>query len=148
LHKFAKCAGILRELPRIAADVMTHGELVRSNALVCNGRLTGVIDVGGLGPADPALDLLAAWHLLETGPRQTLREDLDCDQLEWERGKAWAVQQAMRAVWYYLETNPRDEPDGPTRAAMHHRGHLVVVTHLRDPITLGAPRTAALPGNR
>jgi aminoglycoside phosphotransferase (APT) family kinase protein len=26
------------------------------------------------------------------GPRQVLRDDLDCDDLEWERGKAWAFQ--------------------------------------------------------
>jgi aminoglycoside phosphotransferase (APT) family kinase protein len=29
--------------------------------LVSGGRLAGVIDVGGLGPADPALDLVAAY---------------------------------------------------------------------------------------
>jgi len=55
----------------------------------------GVIDVGGLGPADPALDLVGAWHLLEPGPRQALHDDLECDDLEWARGKAWAFQQAM-----------------------------------------------------
>jgi aminoglycoside phosphotransferase (APT) family kinase protein len=97
----------LRELPRsAAADVMTHGDLIPGNVLVRNGRLAGVLDVGGLGPADPALDLVGAWHLLEAGPRQVLRNDLDCDDLEWERGKAWAFEQAMGAVWYYVESNP------------------------------------------
>jgi aminoglycoside phosphotransferase (APT) family kinase protein len=85
---------------------MTHGDLIPGNVLVCDGRLVGVIDVGGLGPADPALDLVGVWHLLEAGPRQVLRDDLDCDDLEWERGKAWAFEQAMGAVWYYLESNP------------------------------------------
>jgi aminoglycoside phosphotransferase (APT) family kinase protein len=74
--------------------------------LVHDGRLAGVIDVGSLGPADPALDLVGAWHLLEAGPRQLLRDDLRCDDLEWERGKAWAFEQAMGAVWYYVESNP------------------------------------------
>ena len=98
---------VLRELPRGAAgDVMTHGDLIPGNVLVCDGRLAGVIDVGGLGPADPALDLVGAWHLLEAGPRQVLRDDLDCDDLEWERGKAWAFEQAMGAAWYYVESNP------------------------------------------
>ena len=68
--------------------------------------LTGIIDVGGLGPADPALDLVVAWHLLDPGPRQVLRDDLGCDWLEWERGKAWAFEQAMGLVWYYVESNP------------------------------------------
>ena len=35
-----------------------------------------------------------------------LRADLGCDDLEWERGKAWAFQQAMGLVWYYVDSNP------------------------------------------
>ena len=95
-----------RDLPRTAPDVMTHGDLIPGNVLVAQGRLTGVIDVGGLGPADPALDLVGAWHLLESGPRQALRADLGCGDVEWERGKAWAFEQAMGAVWYYTQSNP------------------------------------------
>jgi aminoglycoside phosphotransferase (APT) family kinase protein len=96
----------LRVLPRASGDVMNHGDLVPGNMLVSNGRLTGIIDVGGLGPADPALDLVGAWHLLEAGPRQALRDELGCDDLEWARGKAWAFEQAMGLVWYYVESNP------------------------------------------
>jgi aminoglycoside phosphotransferase (APT) family kinase protein len=97
---------VLRELPRTAGDVMTHGDLIPGNVLVRDGRLAGVIDVGGLGPADPSLDLVGAWHLLGSGPRQALRDDLACDDLAWERGKAWAFEQAMGAAWYYLDSNP------------------------------------------
>ncbi|WP_239116953.1 aminoglycoside phosphotransferase family protein [Planotetraspora phitsanulokensis] len=96
----------LRSLPRETADVMTHGDLIPGNVLVSAGRLAGILDVGGFGAADPALDLVSAWHLLEAGPRQELRRDLECGDLEWERGKAWAFEQAMGLVWYYLETNP------------------------------------------
>jgi aminoglycoside phosphotransferase (APT) family kinase protein len=96
----------LHDLPRTAKDVMTHGDLVPGNVLVSAGRLAGVLDCGGLGPADPALDLVAAWHLLETGPRRLLRDDLQCDDLEWKRGKAWALEQALGLVWYYAVTNP------------------------------------------
>jgi aminoglycoside phosphotransferase (APT) family kinase protein len=95
----------LRELPRNTPDVMTHGDLIPGNVLVSNGRLAGILDVGGLGAADPAVDLVGAWHLLETGPRQVLQNDLHCDDLEWERGKAWAFEQAMGAVWYYAKSN-------------------------------------------
>lgn len=95
-----------RSLPREAADVMTHGDLIPGNVLVSDGRLAGILDGGGFGAADPALDLVSAWHLLEAGPRQVLRLDLGCDDLEWERGRAWAFAQAMGLVWYYLETNP------------------------------------------
>jgi aminoglycoside phosphotransferase (APT) family kinase protein len=95
-----------RELPRTASDVMTHGDLIPGNVLVANGRLTGVLDVGGLGAADPALDLVGAWHLLDDEPRAAFREQLGSGDLEWERGKAWAFEQAMGVVWYYVETNP------------------------------------------
>ena len=96
----------LRELPREAPDVMSHRDLTPANVLVDAGRLAGVLDVGGLGPADPALDLICAWNLLETGPRRVLRAELGCGDLDWERGKAWAFQQAMGLVWYYVESNP------------------------------------------
>ena len=96
----------LRRLPRTGVDVMTHGDLIPGNLLVADGRLTGVLDVGGLAPADPALDLVGAWHLLETGPRQEFRAALDCDDLEWARGAAWAFEQALGAAWYYADSNP------------------------------------------
>jgi aminoglycoside phosphotransferase (APT) family kinase protein len=97
----------LRALPRgPGGDEMTHGDLIPGNVLVADRRLVGVIDVGSLGPADPALDLVAAWHLLEAGPRRTLRDALQCEDLEWARGAAWAFEQAMGAVWYYADSNP------------------------------------------
>ncbi len=96
----------LRELPRTAPDVMTHGDLIPGNVLVRDGRLAGVLDVGGLGAADPALDLVSAWHLLDDGPRRALRAALGSDDLAWQRGKAWAFQQAMGLVWYYEQSNP------------------------------------------
>jgi aminoglycoside phosphotransferase (APT) family kinase protein len=101
---------VMRELPRDARpDVMSHGDLIPGNVLVSaggNARLAGVLDVGGLGPADPALDLVAAWHLLEPGPRQVFREVLGGGDLDWARGQAWAFEQAMGAVWYYTATSP------------------------------------------
>lgn len=96
----------LRELPRTDPDVMSHRDLIPGNVLVAGDRLSGVLDTGGFGPADPALDLVSAWHLMQPGPREVLRRTLDCDDLEWERGKAWAFEQAMGLVWYYVESNP------------------------------------------
>jgi aminoglycoside phosphotransferase (APT) family kinase protein len=98
---------VMRELPHTPGpDVMTHGDLIPGNALVSGGRLAGILDVGGFGPADPALDLVGAWHLLDAAPRRVLRTALGCTDLEWERGRAWAFEQAMGAVWYYRESNP------------------------------------------
>jgi aminoglycoside phosphotransferase (APT) family kinase protein len=96
----------LRELPPTGPDVMSHHDLIPGNVLVGGGRLVGVLDGGGFGPADPALDLVAAWHLLDDAPRAELRQLLGCGEVEWARGRAWAFQQAMGLVWYYVESNP------------------------------------------
>jgi aminoglycoside phosphotransferase (APT) family kinase protein len=96
----------LRVLPREAPDTMAHGDLMPGNVLVSEGRLAGVLDVGGLKAADPALDLVGAWHMLEPIPRLALRDILGTDDLEWRRGMAWAFQQAIGLVWYYESSNP------------------------------------------
>lgn len=96
----------LRTLPKVGREVMSHGDLVPGNVLVRDGRLTGVLDAGGFAPADPALDLVAAWHLLDTERRAHLRDLLHCGDIEWRRGMAWAFQQAMGLVWYYIDSNP------------------------------------------
>lgn len=96
----------LRTLPEVDEDVMCHGDLTPPNVLVADGRLGGLLDGGGFGPADPALDLVAAWHLLDHTQRDTLPRKLDCSDLQWRRGMAWAFAQAMGLVWYYLDSNP------------------------------------------
>jgi len=96
----------LRTLPPSGPDVMSHTDLIPGNVLVRDGRLTGVLDGGGFQAADPALDLVAAWHLLEPGPREVFREAVGCTALEWDRGRAWALEQALGLGWYYVRTNP------------------------------------------
>ena len=96
-----------RTLPSSGPDRITHGDLIPANLLVDEGRLIGVLDGGGFGPADPALDLVVAWHLLDGDMRDVLRGQLRIDAIEWQRGAAWAFQQSMGLVWYYSESNPR-----------------------------------------
>ena len=95
-----------RALPRRDADRMTHGDLIPANVLVAGGRLAGVLDCGGFAATDPALDVIAGWHMLDDRPRTVFRAELGSDDLEWERSKAWAFEQALGAVWYYVDTNP------------------------------------------
>lgn len=97
---------MLRSLPGPATDVMTHGDLIPGNLLVDGERLAGVLDGGGFSPADPALDLVSAWHLLDADARDVVRAGVSADPVEWHRGAAWAFQQAMGLVWYYRESNP------------------------------------------
>jgi len=96
----------LRALPRGGPDVMAHGDLHPANLLVRGDRLAGVLDAGGFGPADPALDLVAAWHLCEPPTRERIRDRLGSDDVEWARGAAWAFVQSMGLVWYYRASNP------------------------------------------
>lgn len=96
----------LRELPVVDADVMCHTDLTPPNMLVDDGRLAGVLDTGGFSAADPALDLVCAWHLLDDGPRQVLHAALNPSDTQWRRGMAWALQQSMGLVWYYASSNP------------------------------------------
>ena len=96
---------------------MTHGDLIPGNLLVDGERLVGVLDSGGFAPADPALDLVAAWHMLDRQRRELLRVQLGSDELEWRRGAAWAFQQAMGLVWYYRKTNPAMSTLGRTTLA-------------------------------
>ena len=88
----------LRALPEVDAEVMCHGDLIPPNVLVRGSRLAGVLDSGGFAAADPALDLVSAWHLLDDDPRGVLREALGCGDVQWRRGMAWAFEQAMNMV--------------------------------------------------
>src|SRR3954454_17676718 len=68
---------------------------------------TGVLDWGGAGVGDPALDMMAAWKLVASEERERFRALLDVDDATWLRAKGWAVSQALIALGYYtLENYP------------------------------------------
>ena len=95
-----------RTLPPAPRETMNHGDLIPFNLLVGHGRLVGVIDSGGFGPADPALDVVSAWHMFDRTQREWIFSALDCSALEQARSAAWDFQQAMGLVWYYRTRNP------------------------------------------
>jgi aminoglycoside phosphotransferase (APT) family kinase protein len=100
----------LRTLPSAGPDVMSHRDLTPYNILVAGdgaeARLAGVLDSASFGPADRALDLVAAWHLFDAPARAVVRAGVGATDIEWLRGAAWALQQALGLVWYYQESNP------------------------------------------
>lgn len=110
----------LRALPRRGADVMSHTDLIPGNILANGAHLAGILDTGGFQPADPALDLVCAWHLFDEKARAILREELDRDDLEWDRGKAWAFEPAAGPVWYYQDINPAMAELGRTTLVRLH----------------------------
>jgi aminoglycoside phosphotransferase (APT) family kinase protein len=94
-----------RDVPLPAdADRWIHADLMPGNLLVRDGRLVAVIDLGTLCVGDPAVDLMPAWNLLPPVARQTLRAGVD--DATWERGRGWALVQAISSLWYYQRTNP------------------------------------------
>jgi aminoglycoside phosphotransferase (APT) family kinase protein len=97
----------LRTTPRGEPDGWTHNDLMPGNLLVDErGRLAAVIDVGGAGVADPAVDLQPAWNLFTPEARAAFRAALQVDDAAWDRGRGWALVQALGCLWYYVETNP------------------------------------------
>jgi aminoglycoside phosphotransferase (APT) family kinase protein len=86
--------------------VPSHGDLLPGNLLLEHGRLTAVIDWGGLSRSDPAVDLLPAWNVFDRRRREQLRAALGVDVDTWARSRGWALQQAVLALPYYWDTNP------------------------------------------
>ena len=86
--------------------VWIHTDLLRPNLLVNGGRLSAVIDFGGIGIGDPAADVIAAWSVFGPSGRATFRSALDVDDGTWSRARGFALHQAAVIIPYYRETNP------------------------------------------
>lgn len=86
--------------------VLLHTDLLPGNLLTVDGRLTAVIDFGGLGMGDPAGDTIVAWTLLSGAARDAFREALDVDDATWMRGRGLALSKGLIALPYYVDTNP------------------------------------------
>ncbi len=88
------------------SPVWFHGDLLPGNLLVEGGRLSAVIDFGGLGVGDPACDLMIAWGLFSGESREVFRAALAVDEATWVRGRGCALSWALIFIPYYLDTNP------------------------------------------
>ena len=86
--------------------VWTHADLYPTNLLAQHGRLTAVIDFGGVGTGDPAIDMLPAWALLTTQTRHLFRAEANVDEATWVRGRGWALALCIGAAHFYHATNP------------------------------------------
>lgn len=94
-------------LPQWAGPpVWVHSDLLPGNLLVRDGRLSAVIDFGGLGVGDPACDLLSAWTVLSPGSRGIFRDAAAVDDATWARGRGWALAFGLMADHYYRVRNP------------------------------------------
>ncbi|MEV0275670.1 aminoglycoside phosphotransferase family protein [Streptomyces sp. NPDC050610] len=87
--------------------VWLHGDFHTGNLLTVDGRLSAVIDFGGLGVGDPACDLMIAFTLMSAGSRAAFRAALGVDDATWLRGRGWALATALNAYTCYAAGNPR-----------------------------------------
>lgn len=77
------------------APVWVHGDVVGSNLLVVDGRLSAVIDFGCSAVGDPACDLAIAWTFFFGESREAFRDGLGLDRGTWARGRGWALWKAL-----------------------------------------------------
>ena len=92
--------------PWSGTPVWIHGDLLRPNLLVQNGRLCAVIDFGAVGIGDPAADAVPAWSVFNKLGREAFRQALDIDESTWDRARGYALHQAVMIIPYYSGTNP------------------------------------------
>ena len=96
----------LRAPPWGGPATWAHSDLLPGNLLLVDGRLSAVIDLGGMRAGDPAVDAMPGWTTLPRDVRWIYREALGVDDATWDRGRGWAIVFAVAALPYYRETNP------------------------------------------
>jgi aminoglycoside phosphotransferase (APT) family kinase protein len=87
-----------------------HGDLLAENLLVDEqGRLSAVLDFGGLGFGRTAVDQIVAWEVLDEPGRRAFRHGLAAadDDDTWAVGAGWALLIALITFPYYWDTMPQ-----------------------------------------
>ncbi len=87
-------------------DCWYHSDLVAENLLLVDGRLSAVLDFGGLAVGDPTIDLHGAWELFDQPSLDLFRDRLGASESQWLRGRAWALAIALGCFSYYWSTMP------------------------------------------
>jgi aminoglycoside phosphotransferase (APT) family kinase protein len=107
--------------------VWTHGDLLRGNLLLREGRLAAVIDWSLLGVGDPACDAIVAWSVLPRETRDVFRTEAGFDDATWARGRGWALCCGLLQVPYYAESNPELADNG-----RHMVGEILAEANVRS----------------
>jgi aminoglycoside phosphotransferase (APT) family kinase protein len=80
------------------APVWVHGDVASGNLLVAEGRLSAVIDFGGMAAGDPASDLVIAWTMFSGESRAAFLAALPLDADTWTRARGWALWKALKTA--------------------------------------------------
>ena len=97
----------LEAAPDARDPVLLHGDLIPGNLLLQHGRLSAVIDWGGIGAGDAAQDLDPAWSVLDPSGAAAFREALEVDESSWLRARGFVLEHAIGGIVYYT---PRRHP--------------------------------------
>lgn len=74
--------------------VCIHGDFTAGNILLQDGKLSGIIDFGGMAVGDPACDLVIAWTFLKNKSRDIFKKQMELDADTWMRARGWALWKA------------------------------------------------------
>lgn len=104
--------------------VWVHGDVSAGNLLVRDGKLSAVIDFGGLAIGDPACDLAVAWTFFDAESRQVFKQTLNLDEDTWLRGKAWGLWKALIVASGVVNSNDVEKAGAwPTIEAIINSHH-------------------------
>ncbi len=92
-----------------SAPVWLHGDIHPGNILVSDGLISGIIDWGLCGVGDGACDLLTAWAVFDSAPREVFRKSASAADAEWMRGAGWALSMAVIYLPYAYENGLRSD---------------------------------------
>jgi aminoglycoside phosphotransferase (APT) family kinase protein len=85
--------------------VWVHGDFAIGNMLILNGKLSAIIDFGGIALGDPACDLVIAWTFLKDSARDIFIREMALDEDTWLRAKAWALWKATFELCQIADKN-------------------------------------------
>ena len=92
--------------------VWIHGDFAFGNFLIKDGKLSGVIDFGGMAIGDPASDLVIAWTFLKGKSREIFKQAMDLDSETWLRARGWVL---WKATFDLCETEDKNTPEADTQ---------------------------------
>lgn len=91
------------------SPVWIHGDFAIGNMLLLDGKLSAIIDFGGIALGDPACDLVIAWTFLKDSARDIFIREMALDEDTWLRAKAWAL---WKATFELCQIVDKNSPEG------------------------------------
>ncbi len=85
--------------------VWIHGDFASGNMLIKDGKLSAIIDFGGICLGDPACDLVIAWTFLKDNARDIFIREMALNEDTWLRAKAWALWKATFELCQIADKN-------------------------------------------